>query len=138
MYIPNAMFATNTIINPGQMYNRRIKAKIGLRYEDIDKMNAITEQIRAMLQHHPEIDQQQLILVNFNAWEQSSINLLVYCFTTTTVWKDYLDIQQDVFLKIANLVRDNGAAFAFNCTTLDPTPGLEQAGALDAIKGMPN
>ena len=31
------------------MYNRRIKANIGLRYEDIDKMNAITEQIRAML-----------------------------------------------------------------------------------------
>ena len=91
-----------------------------------------------MLQQHPEIDQQQLILVNFNAWEQSSINLLVYCFTTTTVWKDYLDIQQDVFLKIANLVRDNGAAFAFNCTTLYPAPGLEQAGALDAIKGMPN
>ena len=49
MYIPNAMFATNTIISPGQMYNRRIKANIGLRYEDIDKMNAITEQIRAML-----------------------------------------------------------------------------------------
>ena len=49
MYIPNAIFATNTIINAGQMYNRRIKANIGLRYEDIDKMNAITEQIRAML-----------------------------------------------------------------------------------------
>ena len=29
MYIPNAMFATNTIINPGQMYNvgsKRISA----------------------------------------------------------------------------------------------------------------
>ena len=138
MYIPNAMFATNTIINPGQMYNRPIKANIGLRYEDIDKMNAITEQIRAMLQQHPEIDQEQLILVNFNAWEQSSINLLVYCFTTTTVWKDYLDIQQDVFLKIANLVKANGAAFAFNCTTLYPALGLGQAGTLDAIKGVAN
>ena len=120
------------------MYNRRIKANIGLRYEDIDKMNAITEQIRAMLQQHPEIDQEQLILVNFNAWEQSSINLLVYCFTTTTVWKDYLDIQQDVFLKIANLVKANGASFAFNCTTLYPAPGLGQAGTLDATKGMAN
>ena len=30
-------------------------------------MNTITEQIRAMLQQHPEIDQDQLILVNLNA-----------------------------------------------------------------------
>ena len=79
-----------------------------------------------------------MILANFNAWEQSSINLLVYCFKTTTVWKDYLDIQQDVFLKIANLVKANGAAFAFNCTTLYPALGLGQAGTLDAIKGVAN
>ena len=123
MYVPNAVFATNTIINPGRMYNRRIKADIGLRYEDIEAMQPVSEQVRQMLQQHPEIDQDQVILVNFNAWENSSLNLLVYCFTKTTHWKTYLDIQQDVFLKIAAIVRKNNADFAFNCTTLYPAPG---------------
>ena len=124
MYIPNAVFATNSIVNPGQMYNRRILANIGLRYEDISIIDTITKEIRSLLQNHPQIDQQQIILVHFNAWENSSLNLQVYCFTKTTMWQEYLDIQQDVFLQIAEIVKNNNADFAFDCTTLYPAPGL--------------
>ena len=84
MYIPNAVFATNSIINPGQMYNRRILANIGLRYEDIPAMDTITKQVRELLKNHNAIDNDQIILVNFNSWESSSLNLQVYCFTKTT------------------------------------------------------
>jgi MscS family membrane protein len=125
MYIPNAVFATNSIINPGQMYNRRILANIGLRYEDIPAMNTITQQVRALLQNHNSIDQDQIILVHFNAWESSSINLQIYCFTKTTIWKEFLDIQQEVFLEIAKIVQSNNADFAFDCTTLYPAPNLK-------------
>ena len=124
MYIPNAVFATNSIVNPGQMYNRRILANIGLRYEDISIIDTVTKEIRNLLQNHPKIDQQQIILVHFNAWENSSLNLQVYCFTKTTMWQEYLDIQQDVFLQIAEIVKDNNADFAFDCTTLYPAPGV--------------
>ena len=124
MYIPNAVFATNSIVNPGQMYNRRILANIGLRYEDISIIDTITKEIRGLLQNHPKIDQQQIILVHFNAWENSSLNLQVYCFTKTTMWQEYLDIHQDVFLQIAEIVKNNNADFAFDCTTLYPAPGL--------------
>jgi len=124
MYIPNAMLITNTITNPGQMYNRRIKANIGLRHEDIPSMQAITADIQQMLENHPDIDQGQLILVNFTAWETASINLMVYCFTKTTVWKEYLKIQQDVFLNIANIIQSNHASFALNCTTVYPATNL--------------
>ena len=125
MYIPNAVFATNSIVNPGQMYNRRILANIGLRYEDIMVMDTITQKVRELLEDHPAIDQDQIILVNFNSWESSSLNLQVYCFTKTTNWQDYLDIQQDVFLKIAAIVKSNNADFAFDCTTLYPAPNLK-------------
>jgi len=129
MYIPNAVFATKSIVNPGQMYNRRIKANIGLRYEDIPVMDTITQQIRELLQHHPAIDQEQVVLVHFNSWESSSLNLQIYCFTKTTIWKEYLDVQQEVFLKIAGIVQANNAAFAFDCTTLYPAPDLNLGGS---------
>ena len=48
------------------MYNRRIKTEIGLRYEDLDRIEQIVKTVRDVLQAHPGIDQKQLILVNFN------------------------------------------------------------------------
>lgn len=120
LFIPNSVFATTPIENPGRMYNRRIKVEISLRYEDINRINRITADVKAMLQNHSEIDQQQAILVNFNEWGNSSINMLVYCFTKTTVWSDWLDIQQDIFLQIADIVSEAGADFAFPSTTLYP------------------
>ena len=118
--IPNSIFATKPIENPGQMYNRRILANISLRYEDIDKIAGITEEVREHLKHHPQIDQDQIILVNFNKWDASSINMMVYCFTKTTAWGEWLSIQQAIFLDIASIVKGRGADFAFNCLTLYP------------------
>ena len=125
LHIPNSVFATTPITNPGQMYNRRIKANISLRYEDLDRIQGITEEVKAMLEQHPDIDHNQIILVNFNAWDASSINMMVYCFTDTTVWKEWLDIQQRIFLEIAAIVKRSGADFAFNCTTLYPAPDVK-------------
>ncbi|WP_414494678.1 mechanosensitive ion channel family protein [Synechococcus sp. MIT S9504] len=125
LYIPNSVFATNPIENPGEMYNRRIRANISLRYEDLGKINGITKEVRNHLQQHPDIDQSQTILVNFNEWDASSINMMIYCFTKTTVWKDWLDIQQSIFLDIAGIVQQSGADFAFDCMTLYQSPGTD-------------
>jgi len=136
LYIPNALFANHPIENPGQMYNRRIKASIGLRYQDIPHIAEISTSIRTMLENHPAIDQDQTILVNFNQWDSSSVNLMVYCFTKTTIWKEWLDIQQEVFLQIAEIVQNSGADFAFPSTTIysgssrndnDPIPTINVA-----------
>lgn len=134
LYIPNSLFATNAIENPGRMYNRRIKADIALRYEDIPKVETITQEVRDMLSSNPDIDWNQPILVHFNEWNSSCVNMLVYCFTRTTRWKQWLDIQQSVFLKIAAIVEQSGARFAMNCTTFyssqpvhnpNPEPNLD-------------
>jgi MscS family membrane protein len=100
------------------MSNRRIKTVIGLRYEDADKISTIVDAIRQMLQNHPGIDQKQTLLVYFNEFADSSLNIMVYCFTKTTVWQEWLAVQQDVYLKIITLVQENGADFAFPSQTL--------------------
>ena len=125
LFIPNSVFATTPIENPGRMYNRRIKVEISLRYEDIERIDGITTRVKAMLKSHESIDQSQTILVNFNAWDSSSVNMLVYCFTKTTIWGDWLDQQQDVFLKIADIVKQAGADFAFPSTTLYPPSSMD-------------
>ena len=75
-----------------------------------------------MLSEHDGIDQAQSINVNFNQWDASSVNMLVNCFTKTTVGQEWLEIQQDVFFRIAEIVSSAGADFAFPSTTLYPAP----------------
>ncbi|UBX50830.1 mechanosensitive ion channel family protein [Providencia alcalifaciens] len=118
LYIPNSLFSSISVENPGRMTNRRIKTEIGLRYEDADKVSAIVEDIRTMLKQDENIDTGQTLLVYFDAFADSSLNIMVYCFTKTTVWAEWLDAQQAVYLKIIEIVKRHNADFAYPSQTL--------------------
>lgn len=118
LYIPNSLFSSISVENPGRMTNRRIKTEIGLRYEDSDKVSAIVDDIRTMLKQDENIDTGQTLLVYFDAFADSSLNIMVYCFTKTTVWAEWLDAQQAVYLKIIEIVKRHNADFAYPSQTL--------------------
>lgn len=118
LYIPNSLFSSISVENPGRMTNRRIKTEIGLRYENADKISAIVDDIRTMLKQDENIDTGQTILVYFDAFADSSLNIMVYCFTKTTVWAEWLDAQQAVYLKIIEIVKSHNADFAYPSQTL--------------------
>lgn len=112
LFVPNAAFSSIIVVNASRMTNRRIKEKIGVRYTDAHVLDTITQDIRAMLQAHTEIDQRQIQLVHFTNFGEYSLNLEVYAFTKTRDWKLYLDVQQDVFLKIIQIIEQHGAVLA--------------------------
>lgn len=118
LYVPNSLFSSISVENPGRMTNRRINVEIGLRYEDAGKIRVIVEDIRKMLMQDANIDQSETMLVYFNAFADSSLNIMVYCFTKTTKWAAWLDAQQEVYLKIIDIVQQHGADFAFPTQTL--------------------
>lgn len=118
LYIPNAVFSTISVENPGRMTNRRIKTEIGLRYQDADKIGIIVDDIRTMLQNHPKIDTKQTLLVYFDNFADSSLNIMIYCFTKTVKWAEWLEYQQDVYLKMIEIVHQHGADFAFPSQTV--------------------
>lgn len=118
MYIPNALFIDAIIENPGRMYNRRIKQTIGVRYEDVRKIETIVEAIRSMLRNHEDIDQDKLLFVHFLAFGPYSLDLEIYCFTKTIDWERWRDIQQGVFLTIVDIIASHGAEIAFPTNTV--------------------
>ncbi|MDR2032027.1 MAG: mechanosensitive ion channel family protein [Azoarcus sp.] len=113
LYVPNSVFTTISVENPSRMTNRRINETIGVRYDDIDKVADIVEDIRAMLRAHPEIDQEQTLIVNFLQFNEFSLDIMVYTFTRTTVWIDFHAIKQDILLKIAEIIARHGAQIAY-------------------------
>lgn len=124
LYVPNSVFTQITVENPSRMSHRRIYETIGVRYDDLAKVAPIVEDIKAMLRSHPEIQQDQTMIVNFNQFNASSLDIMVYTFTKTTAWVHYHAVKQDVLLKIAEIIAAHGAEIAFPTRTLHLPDGV--------------
>lgn len=118
LYIPNGTFSQIAIENPSRMSHRRIRETIGVRYVDVNKVAAITGAIRKMMQDHDEIASEETLIVNFNVYNQSTLDILIYGFTHTRDWVTYHKVKEDVLLKIAEIVSEKGAEMAFPTRTL--------------------
>lgn len=118
LYVPNSAFTTISVENPSRMTNRRIHETIGIRYDDISKMQAITDEVRDMLLSHEAIDAKQTLMVNFNSFSASSCDFFIYTFTKTVVWTEFHEIKHAILLKIAEIVEKNAAEMAFPTQTI--------------------
>jgi MscS family membrane protein len=122
IYVPNAVFTTIVVENPSRMSHRRIKETIGLRYDDLARVPPIVEGIRSLLQAHPDIDTTQTLIVNFNMFGASSLDILISAFTPTTDGTAYHALKQALLLQIGEIISHHGAQMAFPTQTLHLQP----------------
>jgi len=116
--VPNNIIANLALDNYSRMPKRRIRLTVGVSYDTTPKqMREAVKRIRELLKIHPAIDQ-EFFLVNFTDFGASSLDIMVYCFTTTTVWGEYLDAREDVCLKIMDTLAELGLEIAFPSTTV--------------------
>lgn len=127
IYVPNSVFSNIVVENPSRMLNRRINETIGLRYEDADKMQAIVDEVKTMLENHPDIDAKQTLIVNFDKFGPSSLNFFIYTFTKTVNWIRFHEVKQDVLLKVLEIVHAHQADVAFPTQTLHLQQGVAPA-----------
>lgn len=118
LYIPNSLFTEIVVENPSRMTNRRIHETIGIRYDDAHRMNEIVNAVKMMLKDHPDIDNANTMIVNFNEMAPSSLDFFVYTFTKTTDWIRFHEVKQDVMLKIIEIIHKHGAECAFPTSTI--------------------
>lgn len=125
LYIPNSVFANIAVENPTRMTNRRIYETIGVRYDDIEKLPGIVNDVKTMLKEHPEIDQSQTMIVNFNSFAPSSLDFFIYTFTKTTEWIRFHEIKEDVLFKTSKIISKHNAEIAFPTSTIHVADKLE-------------
>ena len=124
LYIPNGTFANISVENPSRMTNRRIKATVGLRYDDALVLRDVVTAIRAMLAEHDDIDQSKTTFARLVNFGDSTLDILIYTFTKTTDWVTFQAVQEDVFLKVIDIIAQHGAECAFPTQTLHMPGGL--------------
>jgi len=116
--VPNNIIANMALDNFSRMPKRRIRLTVGVTYDTSpSQMREAVQKIRDLLKNHPAIDQ-EFFLVNFTDFGASSLDIMVYCFTTTTVWGEYLDAREEVCLKIMDTLEALGLEIAFPSTTV--------------------
>jgi len=125
LFVPNGMFSTISVENPSRMSNRRIKTIINLRYDDVEKIPIILQDVENMLKAHPEIDTKQTLMVNLVECATWSLNFMIYTFTKTTNWAEYQKVRQDIFIKVLAIVAAHNAECAFPTSTIHIPEGID-------------
>ncbi len=126
--VPNQLIANTPIENFSRRGIRRIKINIGLTYDSKqEQILKIVEEIKYMLHNHDGISEKDTLLVNFDSFGDSALNIFIYTFTSTANWERYLHIREDVHLKIMKIVEDNNASFAFPSQSIyiEETPKVD-------------
>jgi MscS family membrane protein len=114
--VPNAVFADKAVTNFSEMTHRRIYWKIGLEYSTtVAQLQEVTENIENYLIGNKDFAQpgEALMFVVTDSFNASSIDIMIYCFTKTTKWGEWLDIKQDFAYAIKGIVEQAGTGFAF-------------------------
>jgi len=112
LYIPNSKFSTLIIENPSRMTNRRIKKTLHLRIEDMHVVKTVVDEIRTMLMSHPDLDPKQHRMVYVEGFTEFSCNIWLSCYTKQVFLESYMKTQQDIMLKIHEILRKHGARLA--------------------------
>ena len=137
--VPNSKLANETITNWSKRnIGRQIKMQLGVRYDSnpADIQNAILE-IRAYLLAHEGISKEitleddnplisrndyegnkDTLLVHLDSLGASSINILVYCFSVTINWFEFMQLKEDLMFKFMEIIAKNNLDFAFPSQTI--------------------
>jgi MscS family membrane protein len=116
VFVPNQKLSDNAVTNFSRMTYRRIYWKIGLEYKiSLEQLKAIREKIETYLQTNEVFVQPPAasMFVRVDAFNASSIDLMLYTFTHTTVWGDWLAHKETLAYEVKQIVEGEGASFAF-------------------------
>lgn len=111
--VPNATLANEPITNYSRMGKRRVDFHLGVTYNTPRvKIQECVTRINNMLKNHPEVHP-ETIMVYFEHFNDSSLDIKIYFFTITTKWEEYLAVRQDVNLKIMEILEELEVSIAF-------------------------
>jgi len=126
--IPNGSLATMNVENLSRRDKLLFNTKLGLRYEtSADQLRYVLAQIRRLLYEHPKVETNGA-RIRFVGYDNSAITLEVFCYILTRDNNEFLAIQEDLLLRIMDIVDASGTSFALpsRVVHLGRDPGLDK------------
>ncbi|NPV04447.1 MAG: mechanosensitive ion channel [Syntrophaceae bacterium] len=116
--IPNGQLSSVSVENFSLRDRFLFRHTLNLRYETTaDQLRYVLTSIRELLYRHPKVDA-STARVRFVAFGQSSLDLEIFAYVLETEVAAFLAVQEDLLLRIMDLVEASGSGFAFPSRTL--------------------
>ena len=114
--VPNAKLSDTAVTNFSGRTHRRISWLIGVEYRTtIEQLRQIRNAIEKYIVDSDDFANPSEIstYVHIDSFNDSSIDIMIYCFTKTTVWGEFLKVKEDLAYRIKEIIEIAGAEFAF-------------------------
>jgi MscS family membrane protein len=117
--VPNFKFAEQSVTNFTRRQHRRIRWIIGLEYKtNIEQLKNIRNKIKDFIDQDDSFANDgssyfKSSYVRIDNFSDSSIDMLVQCFTKTINWDEYMEIKERLAIRIKEIVEGEKAGFAF-------------------------
>ena len=121
VFVPNSVLSDSEIINFSEMPFRRIMFNVGLIYQTTpDTILAIRKDIESYIAANDDLANadEATTTIRVTQFNDSSIDMLVYCFTRSTKWHDFCEAKEKLILEIMKIVKNNGSDFAYPTSTI--------------------
>jgi MscS family membrane protein len=126
--IPNAEFSNMHIVNLTKRDQRLVLTRLQLRYETTsEQMRYILVKLRELLLGHPKVSPDPA-RVRFVGYDAYSKDVEIFCYLRCREQNEFLAIQEDLLLRIEDIIKEAGSGFAFPSQTayLTRDTGLDQ------------
>lgn len=115
---PNSTIAKSTITNWTKRNTRRMSFSIGVTYgTSKEKLQNCIVNIREMLLQDINVLNEGII-VNFDNFGASSLDIAIICFTNTSDYNRFLQIKEDINFRIMDILEEEGVSMAFPSTSI--------------------
>ena len=114
--VPNAKLSDTAVTNFSGRTHRRISWLIGVEYRTtIEQLRQIRNAIEKYIVDSDNFANPSEIstYVHIDSFNDSSIDIMIYCFTKTTVWGEFLRVKEDLAYRIKEIIESAGTEFAF-------------------------
>ncbi|HRJ01503.1 MAG TPA: mechanosensitive ion channel family protein [Hyphomonas sp.] len=121
VYVPNSKLSDAVLTNFSRMSHRRIRWVVGVEYRTtVEQLKYIRDEIEAWLVNDPRFatPPEAPLFVRIDSFNSSSIDYLIYAFTRTTNWGEWLQIKEEFALAVMQIIERAGTSFAFPSQTL--------------------
>jgi MscS family membrane protein len=110
--VPNKKLVDTELDNLTNREIRRVKFDFGLRVDTPpETLHQVINQIRLCITNHPMRFEE--VSVHLFELGSSAINIRVIYFVNAADWNTYMDMRQDINFNIIDIVKGNGAKFAY-------------------------
>lgn len=116
VYVPNADLADKPVINLSALSYRRIYWKVRIDYRtNLQQLRQIRDEVRNYILEHDEFARPEELVstVRIDSLNESSIDMVIECFTRATNNQEYFEIKERLAFKVKDVIETVGAGFAF-------------------------